>query len=228
MRSQVRRKMDMAARVHEFATANPTPDTRHQTAVKRFDDHLAEAERLLVRQRDGRLVAKSAGARRRQLRRELTDTVLRHLVSVAEQAGKGNPDAFAAFRVPGRSLPHLAFLTAVRSMLEAAKDRVDLLAQNGLGENLLADLEKGLVELEKLNATVFEARRDHIGATSELETSVNELRELVGLLDGIYRYRFADSPDQMAAWNAARNVVGPFRTKAPVTPAPEGKADKAA
>ena len=43
-----------------------------------------------------------------------------------------------------------------------------------------------------------------------------EILVQVRLLDRLVRYRFGDDPELMAAWESARNVTGPFRTK--VTP----------
>ena len=34
------------------------------------------------------------------------------------------------------------------------------------------------------------------------------------MLDGLVRYRFGAKPELMAAWASARNVEGPFRSKA--------------
>jgi hypothetical protein len=34
------------------------------------------------------------------------------------------------------------------------------------------------------------------------------------LLDGLVRYRFGDNAELMGGWASARNVVGPFRSKA--------------
>jgi hypothetical protein len=36
----------------------------------------------------------------------------------------------------------------------------------------------------------------------------------VRLLDGLVRYRFGDDAELMTAWASARNVLGPFRSKA--------------
>jgi len=36
----------------------------------------------------------------------------------------------------------------------------------------------------------------------------------VRLLDGLVRYRFGDNVELMGAWASARNVEGPFRSKA--------------
>lgn len=54
-----------------------------------------------------------------------------------------------------------------------------------------------------------------------------DLVELVGVLDGIYRYRVADSPQVLGAWSSARHVVNPVRAKT-VQPPAEGGVDNAA
>ncbi len=45
----------------------------------------------------------------------------------------------------------------------------------------------------------------------------------VRLLDGLVRYRFGDNAELMGAWASARNVAGPFRSKAE----PEAEAGEA-
>ena len=52
-------------------------------------------------------------------------------------------------------------------------------------------------------------------------TSVDEVMQLVGILDGINRYRFAREPQLLAAWDRAKHVVGGSQVEGPVT-APEG------
>ena len=181
----------------------------------------------MARQRDGQLVAKAAHPQRRQLRRTLTDRYLSQLASVAEQAAKEEPGPFVAFRVPAGTTSHLVFASAVRSMLTAATEGSELLAKHALSETLLKDLDQAVTEVDELNATVLEAKRGHVGATTELGQVAADLVELVGVLDGIYRYAFADSPQILGAWNSARHVVNPVRAKA-VPPPAEGGIDKAA
>ena len=65
-----------------------------------------------------------------------------------------------------------------------------------------------------------EDMRDHVGASADLEAIASEFGEQVRLLDGLVHYRFGDNAELMGAWASARNVVGPFRSKAE----PEGGA----
>src|SRR5207302_9606788 len=56
------------------------------------------------------------------------------------------------------------------------------------------------------------ARREHVGASADLESVVSEISQQVRLLDGLVRYRFGGNAELMGAWASARNVVGPFRS----------------
>jgi len=61
------------------------------------------------------------------------------------------------------------------------------------------------------------AKREHVGATSDLDSVVSEISQRVRLLDGLVRYRFGGNAELMGAWASARNVEGPpgrrsFRT----------------
>ena len=132
-----------------------------------------------------------------------------------------------ATQTPRITTSHLVFASTVRSMLTAAQEGSELLGKHALSETLLKDLEQAVAEFDELNATVLEAKRGHVGATTELGRAALDLVELVGVLDGIYRYRFADSPQVLGAWNSARHVVNPVRAKA-APPSAEGGVDEAA
>ena len=60
----------------------------------------------------------------------------------------------------------------------------------------------------------------HVGARADLEAVTEDLMELVALLDGLNRYRFRNNAELTAAWESARNVVGPSQAK-PVEPGPQ-------
>lgn len=227
MKSAVRRKLDMADRVLVFVRANPLVDPGHQAAATQFEVRLTRARGLLERQANGRLTAKATRSLRRTLRGEIDQQYLRHLVTVAEVVGKDDPNRFGLFRRPLVKATNLAFATAVRSMLAAAKDAGDELKTHGLGESLLADFERAVTQLDELNRANSEARAAHVGATKDLERVSAEVMESVGVLDGIYRYRLASDPELLARWGSVRNVVNPIRDKAAPPPV-EGGVDKAA
>lgn len=226
MTSAVRRQLDSAGSVRKFAKASPSADPRHQAVEAQFEERLTTAEKFLVQQADGRLVAKKARANRRARRQELTDRCPRHLVTVAERAPENRSRSVRRLPDPATRRQNVAFLSAERSMLVSAKEESAELAKYGLGEALLAKFEKAVTDFEKLQATAPEARQSHLGATAELIRVRREIAELVGVLDGINRFRFAEQPELLARWNSARNVANPVRTK-PVPPPVEGGDTKA-
>jgi hypothetical protein len=96
-------------------------------------------------------------------------------------------------------------------LLTHAIEHEALLVPLGLGENFVAELTAGVTAFESLSEAANAGRRDHVGARADLTAVADEIMEVVGLLDGLNRARFASTPDLLAAWDSARNVEGPFR-----------------
>ena len=73
----------------------------------------------------------------------------------------------------------------------------------------------------------------HIGARADLDDSAGTLMDEVRVLDGINRWRFANDPEAMAEWEAARHLppsrpaVQPAKPKE-VTPTDPGRVAPAA
>ncbi|MFN0179639.1 MAG: hypothetical protein ACKVZ0_12645 [Gemmatimonadales bacterium] len=217
----------MAGRVLVFARANPPAEPGHQAATTRFEERLVLADTLLDRQANGQLTAKATRAKRRALRRAIDRQYLRHLVSVAALAAKEDPNRFGLFVRPSGNLSNLAFVAKVRSMLDPAKVAAEALKPLGLGDTLLAELERVLDEFEGLASAASEARASHVAATRDLDRLSVELSESVAVLDGIYRYRFRNDPDRLAQWENVRTMVRSPKAKAGPPPL-EGGVDRAA
>ena len=71
MNTEVRRKLDMAARVREFTRAHAATEQGYAPVLTRLEELLARAEGIGARQHQGRVAAKGARARRKELRRML-------------------------------------------------------------------------------------------------------------------------------------------------------------
>jgi len=108
-------------------------------------------------------------------------------------------------------------------MLEKATAQKDLLVSRGLSAQLVDDLTATLTKFEQTLEATRAGRRDHVGASADLESVLSEITEQVRLLDGLVRYRFSDNAELMGAWASARNVLGPFKTRTE-PPADEGQA----
>jgi hypothetical protein len=98
-------------------------------------------------------------------------------------------------------------------MLEEATAQKDLLVSRGMPEKLLEDLSQALTEFENTLEASRTGRREHVGASADLQAVAAEITRQVRLLDGLVRYQFGEQPELMGAWASARNVLGPFRSK---------------
>ena len=109
-------------------------------------------------------------------------------------------------RIPARDL---AFRTVARTMVEEAQQQKELLVKHGLVEQVLDSLGQSLDQFDQAVERGAEGRRVHIGAAANLTAIAHEVVQLVRILDGLNRFRFATEPDPLAAWIAASNVVRP-------------------
>jgi len=213
MNAVLRRRLEMAARVRDFLRAHRTDGVGDGAAFARFDELVNRAQALAAQQRAGVVATRSATVQRDGLRRALQTKLLRYLAAVGAIAAKGNGELVAQFRLPHNSTSQLSFLTTARGMLEKARAQKDVLVSHGMSEQLLDDLASVIVEYEKTLEASRAGRRDHVGASADLEAVASEIAEQVRLLDGLVRYRFGDNPELMGAWASARNVLGPFKPK---------------
>ena len=208
MRNEVRRKLEMAARVREFVRSHSATESSYAPVLTRLEERLARAETIAARQHAGRVAAKGARARRRELRHILHFQLLRYLTSVGSVAAKGRAELAAQFKLPSANATNSSFVTSVKSLVAVAEGQKELLVQEGMSATLLDELTRMVAEFEIILEAVRTARRDHIGARADLEVITAELLKVVKVLDGITRYRFGMNPEKMAEWKAVRQVLG--------------------
>jgi len=96
-------------------------------------------------------------------------------------------------------------------MVDEARQQEEVLVKHGLVEDMLQTLGQSLDQFDQAVERGAEGRRIHIGAGANLEAVSDEVVQIVRLLDGYNRYRFATEPNLLAAWTAACNVIGPSR-----------------
>jgi hypothetical protein len=140
-------------------------------------------------------------------RRRLHHELLRHLVTDAELAAAEEPSLVRKFRLPAANGTNEAFRMHARRMLEQGQASRELLLKHGLAERLLDDLAAAVDQFDASVAETNEGRRGHVGARAELDAVSDEVMQLVEMLDGLNRYRFAGEAELLAAWESARHVV---------------------
>jgi hypothetical protein len=213
MNAVLRRRLEMAVRVRDFLRAHRTEGIGDGTALTQIEELVKRAELLTAQQQAGVVATRSATIQRRELRRGVQTKLLRYLAAVGAAAAKENLELAAQFQAPHPSTSTLAFLTAARAMLEKATAQKELLVKRGMADKVLDDLAAALTEFEQTLEASRAGRREHVGASADLEAVGAEIAEQVRVLDGLVRYRFGDNAELMGAWVSARNVLGPFRSK---------------
>jgi hypothetical protein len=228
MNAVLRRRLDMATRVRDFLRAHQTDVVGEAggaggaagVGLAKLEELLQRSDALVSRQRSGMAAARSATMQRQGIRDTLQTALLRYLKAVSQAAAKENPDLLAQFQMPHLKVNHRVFVAAVRGLMEKASEQKDLLVSHGMQPSLLDDLGAALAEFEKTLEASRAGRREHVGASADLEVVAAEILEQVRVLDGLMRYRFRTNADLMGEWASARNVVGPLRSQS--QPAAEG------
>ena len=79
-------------------------------------------------------------------------------------------------------------------------------------DSVLVSLTESLGQFDQALGRGAEGRRIHVAAAVELDVVAGDAVQIVRVMDGHNRVRFAGDPDQLAAWRSAANVIGPART----------------
>ena len=218
----------MAVRVRDFCETNPSTDPSFGSVLGRLKEAIDRMVALGSRQVTGLLSRHAATVNRQQIRRRLRNDLLRHLVTIAQDASAEKPGLGDQFEIPGFNLSSARFHAASKAMLELGLAEKQLLVKHGLSDKLLDDLGTTVAEYEGSITASNTSREDHISAGAQLTRVSEEILLLVGMMDGINRYRFRNDRDRLVAWDAAKHVAsGPQpRSEAPAetptTPAGPG------
>ncbi len=229
MRAQLRRRLEMAERVRDFLRAHQTDGVGEGLGLAKLEELVQRAQVLAGQQRVGVTLSRQATKQRKEVRRKLQSKILRYLRVVGRVAAKQNGELSNQFPLPPGNATQQALLTAARATLAKAQAQKEQLVGLGMSAQALEQLAAVLGEFEQTLEATREGRREHVGASADLEAIFVEIAEQVQLLDGVVQYRFGDNAELMGAWTSARNVLGPFKTKSvPDSGAGGSQAPKAA
>jgi hypothetical protein len=213
MNAQLRRRLEMAARVRDFLRAHQLDGVGQGLGLAKLEELLERAENLATQQRTGLAAVRAAVKERREIRRTLQPKILGYLGVVGAVAATRNAGLAEQFRMPPANATHQALLTMSRAILEKATAQKDLLLKLGMSEHVLEELATALGEYEQTLEATSAGRREHVGARADLKTVAADISEQLRLLDKVVRYRLGDNAELMGAWESARNVAGPFNSK---------------
>jgi hypothetical protein len=203
----------MGRRVLEFIRQNPDPSPGFATATARLQERLARADQLAQQQLDGRSEVFAATARKADLRRTMLRAHLDHLINVAQVAAVEDPEVAQKFSFPPDARTYLSFRAAASGIAAEAQSRKDLLLKHGLSEDVLSGLLTSLDQFETAVEQGSAGRLARVGATAELVTVADEVVQVVKVMNGLVRLKFANQANVLAAWESASSVFA--------TPKPE-------
>ena len=228
MNAQIRRRLEMAARARDFLRAHQMDGVGQDLGLTKLEQLLEHAENLATQQRTGVAVERAAVKQRQALRRALQPRILGYLSAVGAVAATQNAEIGEQFRMPPSTTTHQELLTMSRAILERATAQKELLVKLGMSEQVLDELATALGQYEDTLQATSAGRREHVGAGADLKAVATEITTQLRLLDKVVRYRFGDNAELMEAWESARNVAGPFRSKDEPQPEAGGSETKAA
>jgi high-affinity Fe2+/Pb2+ permease len=203
----------MAERVRDFLRAHQTDGVGQGLGLAKLEELIERANVLAGQQRNGVAMSQQATKQRKEVRRALQTKILRYLRVVGKVAAKQKGELANQFPLPPGNASQQALLTAARATLKNASGQKDVLVSLGMSQKVLEDLAAALAEFDQTLEATREARRDHVGASADLDAVFAEIAEQVQLLDGVVKYQFGENAELMGAWHSARNVLGPFKTK---------------
>jgi hypothetical protein len=207
MMARTRRKLEMGARVLEFARLHPDTSPAFVAAVSRLQERLARADRLDRQFMDGRSAVRVASARKSDLRLRILRVHLHHLASVAQVASVEEPELARKFVIPAGTTTYRAFQTVAGGLAAEAESRKELLLKHGLAEEVLSGLQVALDQFETVVEQGAAGRLTHIGASAELNTVDEDVVQIVKVMSGLVHVRFVSQPDLLAEWESASSVV---------------------
>ena len=175
---------------------------------------MARSEQLADLHLQGIAEVRAATQRKANLRRAIRQGQLVHVAMAAQRAAKEEPELTQKFALARQPIPYLTFRSLARTVAAEAEGRKEILVKHGLVDSVLVSLTESLGQFDQALGRGAEGRRIHIAAAVELDVVAGDAVQIVRVMDGHNRVRFAGDPDLLAAWRSASNVIGPSRPAA--------------
>jgi len=161
--------------------------------LARLEELIARAEALAGQQRAGVVARRGSTEQRAEVRRALQSQLLKYLSAVGRVAAKGNTELARSSGCRPRARPTRHSSRWLGDVNKATEQK-ELLGSRGMSEKLLDDLAAALTQFEHTLEATRAAKREHVGASADLDSVVSEISQQVRLLDGLVRYRFGGTP----------------------------------
>ena len=232
MNSVVNRMYEMFVRVDAFASeraASFPANTLGGEMVAELKEVIQTLTGAITSQTTGLSSAQRATAERMAAREALRES-MKAIARTARAMALDTPGLENKFRLP-RSGSDSALRQTARAF---AADAVALKAEflrHEFPPTFIEDFESDIEDLERAMDGQNTGRDAHVFATASVDSTAERGMNAVRRLDAIVRNKFRDDPATLAAWESARHVESPSRSRRRTngngggTKPPEGKND---
>jgi hypothetical protein len=224
MSNLIRRIIEMVAKVLGFIHTHPSDDPAQAIAVTALENRSARLEAMVAQEKSGHIAEGAAIVTKENLIGNIRDgfTLLKRL---ATTAAREEPTMPIRLTIPKPKASHLDLLSGGRTVVSEARAHQETLAKYGLPPKFLDELSDTLDQFEAAMSAKNSGASSHVGANTEIQELVREIRDLVRLLDAFNRPRFRNNPELRGAWLAAKAVTRHTPKPAddsviPITPTP--------
>ena len=209
MNAKARIKLNMGDRALNFSRAHPDASPGYAAALTGLEERLSRAQQLAQVQHAGINQRKAATARKNQLIQQMRTSLLRHLARVAKVAAKETPELAGKLVLKSQPRTHRSFRALAGTMVAEAQTQKELLVKHGLVDTVLEGLIRSLEQFDRATTESTDALRAHVSARAELDVLADEVVDIVQVMDGLNRFRFADDAAVLAEWDTVSNIIGP-------------------
>lgn len=214
MNSSINRMHQMFVRVLGFADARPEAfpagslGAEMVAELKRVVEELTEAA---TSQTSGLSSVQRATAERTVARERLRAS-MRAISNTARAMALDTPGLETKFRLPrGGSDP--ALLQIARAFAADAPPLKDKFLRLAMPASFLEDFEQDIADLERTVGEQNSGRGTHVTATATVESAAERGMNAVRKLDVIVRNTYRNDAATLAAWESARHVESPMRSR---------------
>lgn len=214
MNSVINRTYEMFVRVDAFASERAAAfpaNTLGSKMVAELKEVIQTLTGAITSQTTGLSSAQRATAERMAAREALRES-MKAIARTARAMALDTPGLENKFRLP-RSGSDSALLMTARAF---AADLVAFKAEfirHEFPPTFIEDFESDIEDLERAMDGQNTGRGAHVSATASVDSTAERGMNAVRRLDAIVRNKFRDDPATLAAWESARHVESPSRTR---------------
>jgi hypothetical protein len=173
----------------------------------------AELEQHFAQQSSGRAAVREGTASKavgRAALREMLESMRNTARSLAEEM----PELEARFRLPRSHADHELVVTAEAFLADATPIKSDFI-RYAMPADFLDRLSELIADFRTALETKQSGRANRVMANAAIDDTLEEAISAVRKLNAIVRNTFANDPERLAAWTAARHVTQPGRALPP-------------